>query len=639
MFKFKILIMDVTELQKALLEDDFDVEKHASNLLQSSLDIGKYISDLKQAEKDLDVKLEDHVSSHHNDLLSQATSVERLETHLSTVSEQSATLMSSVERLRARINEPYESIRTQTVTLSRLQKTCDLLRRIIRILQLSKKLQAQLQGGPSEITKAALSLSELAELWHPEEELSGIEIIEQDQRILLHARNEVERNADAMLTTGMESKSQNQMGIALQVYFNLDLLSTKIDQVLNRIIKEVKVKSNESLDARNINRKIMEEQQEQSQQSNMPNSSLGGGENKSAVPGKSLRSVSFQASSQNMAAFRSLLWSNIESLLDFVFTKCCEAMQLQKILVKKKDNVLGTAFIDLLSVEEKRRSIVNLIWHEILNVLKLSFHQASADSSTIKQTLEGEFPKLLRLFNELWSRLVQSWQSSQTISGISSGGMDVILINPFEKSNENQLREVVLVAFERQYLSLSLSRLFDPVNLMFAAHGSTPNTEELEQVFKAINSEINIANVDKGLASAVAKNVAKTVTLMCNKSEQMLDLDGQASQVVGYPTDEQRKNVKVVNCLFAFYVGIESQFQTFGIASNPGGLADVESLIRTAIDPLINSIKDAIEAILLTMVNYYHLVQFHDFFQFVYFFPSIMRISRKTRMPLQKART
>lgn len=42
-----------------------------------------------------------------------------------------------------------------------LQVACDLLRRIIRILYLSKRLQGQLQGGSREITKAAQSLSEL----------------------------------------------------------------------------------------------------------------------------------------------------------------------------------------------------------------------------------------------------------------------------------------------------------------------------------------------------------------------------------------------------------------------------------------------------------------------------------------------
>lgn len=41
------------------------------------------------------------------------------------------------------------------------QVACDLLRRIIRILYLSKRLQGQLQGGTREITKAAQSLNEL----------------------------------------------------------------------------------------------------------------------------------------------------------------------------------------------------------------------------------------------------------------------------------------------------------------------------------------------------------------------------------------------------------------------------------------------------------------------------------------------
>lgn len=47
------------------------------------------------------------------------------------------------------------------------QVACDLLRRIIRILYLSKRLQGQLQGGSREITKAAQSLSELGKNTFP----------------------------------------------------------------------------------------------------------------------------------------------------------------------------------------------------------------------------------------------------------------------------------------------------------------------------------------------------------------------------------------------------------------------------------------------------------------------------------------
>lgn len=41
------------------------------------------------------------------------------------------------------------------------QEACDILRRVIRVIYLTKRLQSQLQGGVREITKAAQSLSEL----------------------------------------------------------------------------------------------------------------------------------------------------------------------------------------------------------------------------------------------------------------------------------------------------------------------------------------------------------------------------------------------------------------------------------------------------------------------------------------------
>lgn len=78
--------MDLSELEKVLLQPDFDVEKHAASLVQQGVDITRYVNNLSDAERSLDEKLEDHVSLHHNDLLCQATSVERLDTHLSSVS-------------------------------------------------------------------------------------------------------------------------------------------------------------------------------------------------------------------------------------------------------------------------------------------------------------------------------------------------------------------------------------------------------------------------------------------------------------------------------------------------------------------------------------------------------------------------
>ena len=173
-----------------------------------------------------------------------------------------------------------------------------------------------------------------------------------------------------------------------------------------------------------------------------------------------------------------MLWTNVETLFDMILNTMNEAMQLQKILVKKRD--LGQNFIELLN-DDKRNIVMNL-WQEILSLLKTHFHQASADSSTIKQCFEGEFPKLIRSVNDLWSRLGQNSQSN--IAAFSHSEI-TDLPNPFNENFNEELRQV-FVNFERQYLSRSLSRLFDPVNLMYVA-GEAPKVEELDQVFRIIN--------------------------------------------------------------------------------------------------------------------------------------------------------
>ena len=72
-------------------------------------------------------------------------------------------LMSTTERIRSKVTEPFNRITVRMNQLTRLQETCDILRRVIRILYLTKRLKVQLQGGVREITKTAQSLSELSE--------------------------------------------------------------------------------------------------------------------------------------------------------------------------------------------------------------------------------------------------------------------------------------------------------------------------------------------------------------------------------------------------------------------------------------------------------------------------------------------
>lgn len=75
-------------------------------------------------------------------------------------------LLNTTERIRAKVTEPFNRMTMRMMQLTRLQETCDILRRVIRILYLTKRLKIQQQGGVREITKTAQSLSELRKVFY-----------------------------------------------------------------------------------------------------------------------------------------------------------------------------------------------------------------------------------------------------------------------------------------------------------------------------------------------------------------------------------------------------------------------------------------------------------------------------------------
>ncbi len=425
--------MDLAEVEKTLTAPDFDVERHASKVIESDADVAAYVARLCAAEDELDRRIQDQVSSHYEDLISQATGVERLEAHLETMREHSQTLLVSAERVRARVSEPHAALTVQTRTLARMQETCDLLRRIIRSLQLGKRLQGQLQqssgsgggsngAGGADISKAALSLHELGELWVSE--MDGVDAVDQDQRLILHAKADVERAADGMLARGMENHNQSQIGVAIQVFRNLGILEEKLDAVLVSRTEVMRQRFKEALDVK--------------------------------------RGGTANSATSSMASLRASLWNSIEALLDFVFAQCAEVICLTQVTHKKRDGVTHLSFFELLG----KKSLFDRFYTDLVSTVDQSLSSATAESSFLRQVLEGEFPKLLRLFHDLWSRM-HSVNTDEKDS-LASATMD------------SGLRRT-LAGLERAYLSRSLSRLFDPVNLMFSS-GEVPNEAELRQV-------------------------------------------------------------------------------------------------------------------------------------------------------------
>lgn len=348
------------------------------------------------------------------------------------------------------------------------------------------------------MAKAALSLSELSELWIPE--LNAIDFIEHDQRMILHAQTDIERNADGMLIRGMESHNQNQIGIAIQVFHNLAMLKKKLDKVIDEQIKQVKEKLSSALDVKKISSAAEATAKHKGSMSvsmyYFLRSTLvmlllaSGGMSQSSAAGPGKATIPAPV---NMATFRAIMWTNIETVLDLLQSKTGEVMSLQQVLTKKRDVTSHVVFADILAQsdgsDDRSFNLLTKFWGRLVVVVREGFGWAVSEPNFLKQALEGEYPKLLRLFNDLWSRVAHLRAES---------GLEMEHGDPFETSAMDADFRGILESFERAYLSRSLSRLFDPVNLMFST-GDLPTDDELNQVFKGISSELNVALFDQRL--------------------------------------------------------------------------------------------------------------------------------------------
>ncbi|KAL8220984.1 UNVERIFIED_CONTAM: Conserved oligomeric Golgi complex subunit [Gekko kuhli] len=184
--------------------------------------------------------------------------------------------------------------------------------------------------------------------------------------------------------------------------------------------------------------------------------------------------------------------------------------------------------------EDGQSDILYIFWTAVTQTLASQFQTATDSSVFLKQAFEGEYPKLLRLYNDLWKRLQQYSENIQRhfntngtmehfveLQHMEDDTHDLFMQKKQDYDPEIALKDS-LQPYEAAYLSKSLSRLFDPINLVFPPGGrNPPSTDELDSIIKTIASELNVVAVDPDLSLAVSKNVAKTVQLYAVKSEQL----------------------------------------------------------------------------------------------------------------------
>jgi hypothetical protein len=169
-------------------------------------------------------------------------------------------------------------------------------------------------------------------------------------------------------------------------------------------------------------------------------------------------------------------------------------------------------------------------WQTLSQNFDKEIRAATKLNPVLLQILQFGYPKLLRVFTDLFSKIA-------------------LLVG--SENNDTAVLVKTLSSFENAYVSRTLTRMLDTVNHLIPEKGVTknnPSTEEASKLCRSINSELNAVRFDEHLLQLVGKNVTKALNLF--RSRLMQTLGTAPFSITGSsPGSAQIQKIDAVNCL------------------------------------------------------------------------------------------
>ncbi|CBY07828.1 unnamed protein product [Oikopleura dioica] len=554
------------------LEDDFKTEQYAMQVLKSSV-VSNVLVNLQNSVNLLNNELQNQISARHEDLLAQTTGIESLESVLDVMTSRISSLKDVVGRISARISEPFAKMEARTLQLSRLQDATDLLRRLIRLLYLTKRLRTQISQGMKEVTKAAQTLNELDFLQQDNDVLSKISIIQEDLEFISKSKKDVEVEAHRLLEKGISGENPSQVATSLQVFFNLGQLSSAV----NRQVEDCKTNAEKSIQEA-VDVRLLTD-----------NSSSQG-----TRPGRANMSISSQVN------LKANLWASLDEMVEYLHVMIINVQQIQKVILKKRDPVTHLLFSELMANEGCQTNLSLAFWRNLVSHIQKALKKSAQYNVVIKTTFEQEYPRLLRILLSLWDKVQQNKEGF----GLMFGSMET------DYNPEQDLRNSI-ASFKSAHVSNSLNTLLTHVNSSFQPHISNNKTVvvvDVDSISKEINSELSTILFDDELQNDAIKNIEQAVNLYIAKVEGLIARTPNSSQVIGPMNDTQVQNYGLVNSTYMLSEYLDEiqadQRESLTETAKIGFTSMIDSceqLMKTIMEPIFASVADAIESIILTM--------------------------------------
>ncbi|KAJ8920765.1 hypothetical protein NQ315_004905 [Exocentrus adspersus] len=517
------------------IEND-DFYKHflkssTSAVLSYSMSITDQVKKLGEGIDLLNQELQKQILEKHDDLLQQAEHAAKLEMVLNIINGHVQNLFANAERLKTQISIPFNELEKHTKVLSRLHLASHILRQVNRLQQLNKRLSTI-----SDPVQKATILQELEQL-ACDPELEDIEAVTSELRNIRTHQQKLVKLANGSLNQGILNENITQTITALQIFYNLGDIKQTTDNLIQHNLNECRdcLKTTFSIHG-------------------------GGALSKSkGGPGR----VTLTSSQ----GFRNKIWIEIEKLFSEDIYHICKQVKF-----------LQTA-LNSLNIQNIESNLANTFWVKLGDIVE---DEIKKSTSAVQQMLEEDYPKLLKNYCEMTSKL---------------------------KYDQFLFNRNVLKNLENPYLSSSFTRMLDPVQSMFSNETTVPTHDQIDSLIRVITNELSVALVEQNLSEQISKNVTKCIKMFAVKTEQQLETGSEASQVIGGSQNAgQQKNVNLANALY--YLQIQVQRMLFNMKESlpescvkiiSETLQSIDNLTSAILQPLIDSITSVIETIVITV--------------------------------------
>ncbi|KAK5645700.1 hypothetical protein RI129_004164 [Pyrocoelia pectoralis] len=508
------------------IEDDdvlnsFLCPKAKKDLLKS-LTISEQIKKLSDGIDMVSKELQNQVLSRHGDLIRQAAHANNLEAILSNMNTHMENLLTNAEPLQM-----------HTTVLSRLHLASHILRQVNRVQQSSRRL-----ASISDPIQKATILQELEQLT-ADPLLTDVDVVTSELRNIRTEQQKVVKLATTSLNQGIINGNVAQTTTALQIFINLGTIKTVTGNLTSVCLNECKETLKLALDARiGMSADISK---------------------KHVGPGR--------ANISSSQGFKSRIWTDLEKTFsDDIYDQCKQVKFLQETLMT-------------FHLHACNDQIASNFWNQLCDCLVQEINNSSA---AVRQLLEVDYPKLLKLYKDL-----------------------VLKLN----FDHFYFKRNILEKWENTYLSNTLNKLLDATQSMFSQETPVPSHDQIDTLIRNITNELSVALVEDCLNKKVAKNVAKCIRMFAVKTEQQLVTGSDAAQVIGgTPNSSQLHNIKLANTMYYFRVQVDRMLinmkeslslNTIDIVSE--SLLALDNLTAGIIQPLTQSINSTIETIIITI--------------------------------------